>query len=144
MGRLFGTDGVRGKANEALTAELALSLSVAAAHVLSETGEFSGHPPFAVVGRDPEELAHVLRPRQLCRRRQALRLLLGMPLSDDGHLRRRAVQLEQRVGQHADRAREGLADEEVARPCVLKGVLDQKDGLVEGHQEPRHLGVGES
>jgi phosphoglucosamine mutase len=53
VGRLFGTDGVRGKANEALTAELALSLSVAAAHVLAETGQFSGHPPFALVGRDP-------------------------------------------------------------------------------------------
>ncbi len=53
MGRLFGTDGVRGRANEALTAELALSLSVAAAHVLAETGEFSGHQPCAVVGRDP-------------------------------------------------------------------------------------------
>jgi len=53
VGRLFGTDGVRGKANEALTAELALSLSVAAAHVLGETGEFRGHQPFAVVGRDP-------------------------------------------------------------------------------------------
>ena len=53
MGQLFGTDGVRGKANEALTAELAMSLSVAAAHVLAETGEFSRHPPFAVVGRDP-------------------------------------------------------------------------------------------
>jgi phosphoglucosamine mutase len=53
VGQLFGTDGVRGRANEALTAELALSLSVAAAHVLSETGDFSGHPPFAVVGRDP-------------------------------------------------------------------------------------------
>ena len=53
MGRLFGTDGVRGKANEALTAELALDLSVAAAHVLAETGEFSGDRPFAVVGRDP-------------------------------------------------------------------------------------------
>ncbi len=53
MGRLFGTDGVRGKANEFLTAELALNLSVAAAHVLAETGEFSGHKPFAVVGRDP-------------------------------------------------------------------------------------------
>ena len=53
MGRLFGTDGVRGKANEALTAELALDLSVAAAHVLAETGEFRGHRPFAVVGRDP-------------------------------------------------------------------------------------------
>ena len=53
MGRLFGTDGVRGKANEALTAELALSLSVAAARVLGEAGEFHGHTPFAVVGRDP-------------------------------------------------------------------------------------------
>jgi phosphoglucosamine mutase len=53
VGRLFGTDGVRGKANEALTAELAMSLSVAAAHVLGESGEFHGHPPFAVVGRDP-------------------------------------------------------------------------------------------
>ncbi len=53
MGRLFGTDGVRGKANEALTAELALSLSVAAAHVLAETGEFAGHTPVALVGRDP-------------------------------------------------------------------------------------------
>jgi phosphoglucosamine mutase len=53
VGQLFGTDGVRGKANEALTAELALSLSVAAAHVLSENGEFSRHPPIALVGRDP-------------------------------------------------------------------------------------------
>ncbi len=53
MGRLFGTDGVRGKANEALTAEFALSLSVAAAHVLAESGQFSGNPPLALVGRDP-------------------------------------------------------------------------------------------
>ena len=53
MGRLFGTDGVRGKANEALTAEVALDVAVAAAHVLAELGEFRGHTPFAVVGRDP-------------------------------------------------------------------------------------------
>ncbi|MGW3291076.1 hypothetical protein ACWDR3_41225, partial [Streptomyces sp. NPDC001002] len=33
--RLFGTDGVRGVANADLTAELALGLSVAAAHVLA-------------------------------------------------------------------------------------------------------------
>ena len=38
MGRLFGTDGVRGVANADLTAELALGLSVAAAHVLAEAG----------------------------------------------------------------------------------------------------------
>ncbi|HYP45927.1 MAG TPA: phosphoglucosamine mutase [Propionibacteriaceae bacterium] len=53
MGRLFGTDGVRGRANADLTAELALDVSVAAAHVLAETGEFGGHTPLAVVGRDP-------------------------------------------------------------------------------------------
>jgi phosphoglucosamine mutase len=52
MGRLFGTDGVRGLANGELTAELTLDLSVAAAHVLGEAGEFAGHRPFAVVGRD--------------------------------------------------------------------------------------------
>lgn len=53
MGRLFGTDGVRGVANADLTAELALGLSVAAAHVLAEAGTFEGHRPKAVVGRDP-------------------------------------------------------------------------------------------
>jgi phosphoglucosamine mutase len=53
VGRLFGTDGVRGVANADLTAELALGLSVAAAHVLAEAGTFAGHRPTAVVGRDP-------------------------------------------------------------------------------------------
>jgi phosphoglucosamine mutase len=53
MGRLFGTDGVRGLANRDLTAELALGLSVAAAHVLADVGAFQGHRPVAVVGRDP-------------------------------------------------------------------------------------------
>jgi phosphoglucosamine mutase len=53
VGRLFGTDGVRGVANADLTAELALGLSVAAAHVLAEAGSFEGHRPTAVVGRDP-------------------------------------------------------------------------------------------
>ncbi|MEP6799073.1 MAG: phosphoglucosamine mutase, partial [Lapillicoccus sp.] len=52
MARLFGTDGVRGEANTAITAELALDLSVAAAHVLGEIGEFVGHRPTAVVGTD--------------------------------------------------------------------------------------------
>jgi phosphoglucosamine mutase len=52
MTRLFGTDGVRGLANESLTAELALDLSVSAAHVLADLGTFAGHRPVAVVGRD--------------------------------------------------------------------------------------------
>ena len=52
MARLFGTDGVRGLANRDLTAELAVDLSVAAAHVLVRLGAFAGHRPRAVVGRD--------------------------------------------------------------------------------------------
>ncbi len=51
MARLFGTDGVRGTANRELTAELALSVSVAAAHVLGEAGAFKARPK-AIVGRD--------------------------------------------------------------------------------------------
>jgi len=53
VGRLFGTDGVRGMANGEVTAELALDLAVAAAHVLGEVGVFAGHRPRAIVGRDP-------------------------------------------------------------------------------------------
>jgi phosphoglucosamine mutase len=53
VGRLFGTDGVRGLANCDLTAELALDLAVAAAHVLGEAGAFDGHRAKAIVGRDP-------------------------------------------------------------------------------------------
>lgn len=52
MARLFGTDGVRGVANRDITAELAVDLAIAAAHVLAERGEFAGHRPRAVVGRD--------------------------------------------------------------------------------------------
>ena len=52
MARLFGTDGVRGTANQDLTAELALDLAVAAAHVLGEAGAFGARRPTALVGRD--------------------------------------------------------------------------------------------
>ncbi|WP_062131577.1 phosphoglucosamine mutase [Demequina aestuarii] len=52
MARLFGTDGVRGLANRDITAELAVDLAVAAAFVLAERGEFAGHRPRAVLGRD--------------------------------------------------------------------------------------------
>lgn len=52
MARLFGTDGVRGVANIDLTADLALKLSVAAAHVLGEAGAFNDKRPRAIVGRD--------------------------------------------------------------------------------------------
>jgi phosphoglucosamine mutase len=58
MPRLFGTDGVRGKANTALTVELALGLAQAAAVVLgkgrvADGRRASGRRPIAVIGRDP-------------------------------------------------------------------------------------------
>ncbi|HEX2418235.1 MAG TPA: phosphoglucosamine mutase, partial [Micromonosporaceae bacterium] len=58
MGRLFGTDGVRGRANHDLTPELALSLAVAGAHVLAERD--ASHRPVAVVGRDPRASGEML------------------------------------------------------------------------------------
>ncbi|MDX6317835.1 MAG: phosphoglucosamine mutase [Nocardioidaceae bacterium] len=53
MARLFGTDGVRGIANRDLTAELALQLSFAAAHVLGRSRGSETGRSLAVVGRDP-------------------------------------------------------------------------------------------
>ncbi len=52
MGRLFGTDGVRGIANKDITPQLALDLSIAAARILGEAGQLTGRAPSAVVGRD--------------------------------------------------------------------------------------------
>ncbi|MDO9485011.1 MAG: phosphoglucosamine mutase [Actinomycetota bacterium] len=60
MGRLFGTDGVRGLANRDLTAELALDLGVAAAHVLCESSSNIGRRPHAIVGRDSRISGHFL------------------------------------------------------------------------------------
>lgn len=53
MGRLFGTDGVRGIAGRDLTAEFALDLAVAAARVVGETDAPEGRRLRAVIGRDP-------------------------------------------------------------------------------------------
>lgn len=74
MGRLFGTDGVRGLANDDLTPALALELATSAARVivgsvsqtrngtrpgpLSSSGGDSR--PFAVVGRDPRASGEML------------------------------------------------------------------------------------
>jgi phosphoglucosamine mutase len=58
MGRLFGTDGVRGRANADLTVELAMSVAVSAAHTLAERDRT--HPPVALVGRDPRASGEML------------------------------------------------------------------------------------
>jgi phosphoglucosamine mutase len=58
MGRLFGTDGVRGVANRDLTAELALALGAAAAQRLGSSS--SSRRRVAVVGRDPRASSEML------------------------------------------------------------------------------------
>ena len=49
MGRLFGTDGVRGVAGSELTPELAINIGRAAAQVL--TGK-TNHKPTVLIGKD--------------------------------------------------------------------------------------------
>ena len=49
---LFGTDGIRGLANRDLTAELALDVAVAAAHILVESLGSTKSRPRAIVGQD--------------------------------------------------------------------------------------------
>jgi phosphoglucosamine mutase len=58
MGRLFGTDGIRGVANRELTAELALALGSAAARRLASSGEPGRR--VAVIGRDPRASSEML------------------------------------------------------------------------------------
>lgn len=60
MTRLFGTDGVRGLANKALTASLALRLGAAAAHVLTAHSRTGGRRPTALIGRDPRVSGEML------------------------------------------------------------------------------------
>ena len=50
MGRLFGTDGVRGVANKDLTNELAMKIGMAAAEILLKTSE--DKRPMVMIGRD--------------------------------------------------------------------------------------------
>lgn len=58
MGRLFGTDGVRGCANDSLSPELSLRLAGAAVQVLG--GARGRERPLAVLGRDPRASGEML------------------------------------------------------------------------------------
>lgn len=53
MARLFGTDGVRGVANQEISADFALKLAQAAAIVLGKTSRDRGERPRAVIAKDP-------------------------------------------------------------------------------------------
>jgi phosphoglucosamine mutase len=59
VGSYFGTDGVRGRANDDLTPELALAVASAAARVLAQHD--GSHRPVAVVGRDPRVSSEMLQ-----------------------------------------------------------------------------------
>lgn len=59
MGRLFGTDGVRGLANDSLSPELALRVSGAAAQILGADAR-GRRRKVAVVGRDPRASGEML------------------------------------------------------------------------------------
>src|SRR3954463_3103879 len=69
MGRLFGTDGVRGRANAHLPPELALWVARAAASVLADRDGTSR--PVAVVGRDPRASGEMLEAAGVARRASA-------------------------------------------------------------------------
>jgi phosphoglucosamine mutase len=58
MGRLFGTDGVRGVANQELSAELAMAVGAASARRLAAGGDVGRR--VAVVGRDPRASGEML------------------------------------------------------------------------------------
>lgn len=58
MARLFGTDGVRGIANQELTAELAYKLGRAGAYILSR--ETDNQKPLIVIGQDTRISGHML------------------------------------------------------------------------------------
>ncbi|AGS34046.1 phosphoglucosamine mutase [Corynebacterium maris DSM 45190] len=60
MTRLFGTDGVRGLANQTLTAPLAMRLGAAAAQVLTEGRASDDRRPTAIIGRDPRVSGEML------------------------------------------------------------------------------------
>ncbi|MEG0751348.1 MAG: phosphoglucosamine mutase [Oscillospiraceae bacterium] len=58
MGKLFGTDGVRGIANKDLSCELALNIGRAAAYVLTR---HSNHQPKILIGRDTRVSSDMLQ-----------------------------------------------------------------------------------
>ena len=59
--KLFGTDGVRGVANlEPVTAETALKLGRAAAHIFMETAQHAGRRPVIVIGKDTRLSGYML------------------------------------------------------------------------------------
>lgn len=81
MARLFGTDGVRGIANDSLTPELAYHLGRAAAYIFGQNKE---HPTF-LIGRDTRRSGTMLADILAAGIASAGGLLHGRRHSDSGH-----------------------------------------------------------
>ena len=57
MGKLFGTDGIRGVANEyPMTSEIALRIGIATAHIFKRRG----HHPRIIIGKDTRISGYML------------------------------------------------------------------------------------
>ena len=98
----------------------------------------------AVVGGDSVEVTHVDGLRRLLLRQERLVHLLAMADADDlDVLLLAAEELAHGLGLRLDRAGEGLLDQDVAIPSMLERKEHQVDSLLQRHDEPRHLGLGE-
>ena len=98
----------------------------------------------AVVGRDSVEVAHVDGLGGLLLGEERLVHLLAVADADDlDFLLLAAEELAHGLRLCLDGAGRGLLDQDVAILSILEGEEDQIDSLLKGHDEPRHLGLGE-
>ena len=98
----------------------------------------------AVVGGDGVEVAHVDGLRRFLLRQERLVHLLAVSDADDlDVLLLTAEQLAHGLGLRLDRAGGGLLDQDVAILAMLESKEHKVDSLLQRHDEPRHLGLGE-
>ena len=65
MGKLFGTDGIRGVVNAGLDADLAYKVGLAAAEVLA-SGKKAGEKPLVTIGKDTRISGDRAPPGPMC------------------------------------------------------------------------------
>ncbi len=98
----------------------------------------------AVVGGDAVEVAHILGLGSLFLREEGLIQFLAVADADDLDVFLLASEeLADGLGLGLDGAGGGFLDEDVAVLAMLEGEEHEVHGLVEGHYEARHRGLGE-
>lgn len=113
-------------------------------HLLLAIDEILVVIEIAVVGGNAVVAAEILGPGHLLAGQQGLVELFAVPGADDLDLVVGPEQLPHRQGEIADGRGRRLLDEGVALPAVAIGVEDQIDRIVDRHQEPGHVRVGDS